>query len=65
MRASIEGQGITATAESYPDGTLVLTLTNSAGHTLAVGTWGQAVPVEVAEVPQMRPADAWPARGAA
>jgi hypothetical protein len=62
MRASIEAQGFTATAETYPDGTLTLSLTNASGHALAVGTWAQAVP---AESPSIRPADAWPARGAA
>jgi len=62
MRSSIEAQGFTATAETYPDGTLTLTLTNAGGHALAVGTWAQAVP---AEGPTIRPADAWPARGAA
>jgi hypothetical protein len=62
MRASIEAQGFTATAEIYPDGTLTLSLTNASGHALAVGTWAQAVP---AESPSIRPAEAWPARGAA
>jgi len=62
MRASIEAQGFTATAETYPDGTLTLSLINASGHTLAVDTWAQAVP---AESPPVRPADAWPARGAA
>jgi hypothetical protein len=62
MRASIEAQGFTATAETYPDGTFTLSLTNASGHTLAVGTWAEAVP---ADSPSIRSADVWPARGAA
>jgi hypothetical protein len=62
MHASIEAQGFTAAAETYPDGTLTLSLTNANGHDLAVGTWAQAVP---AESPSIQPADAWPTRGAA
>jgi hypothetical protein len=62
MRASIGAQGFTALAETLPDGTLTLSLIDANGHTLAVGTWAEAVP---AETPLMRPAEAWPAQGAA
>ena len=57
MRASISAQGITAEAETFPDGTVTVVLTNSHGYTLAAGTWHS----EAEQTPTLRPAEAWPA----